>query len=57
MKRHGPLVGGPGITCALPATIASLPPAKLKHHPALIAAFALAHEVEGAPHEAGRHDH
>jgi hypothetical protein len=42
-----------GITCALPATIASLPPAKLEHHPALIAAFALAHEVEGAPHERG----
>jgi putative DNA primase/helicase len=37
---------GREITCPLPATIAYLPPAKPEHHPALIAAFALAHEVE-----------
>jgi hypothetical protein len=28
-----------GITCALPPSIAFLPPAKPEHHPALIAAF------------------
>ena len=37
---------GRGITCALPPTIAYLPPAKPEHHPALIAAFALSDEVE-----------
>jgi hypothetical protein len=35
-----------GITCPLPPTLAFLPPRKPEHHPAMIAAFALAHEIE-----------
>jgi hypothetical protein len=41
------------ITCALPPTLAFLPPTKPEHHPAMIAAFALVDEPEpgilGAP--------
>jgi putative DNA primase/helicase len=52
--RRRPIAGTPaerylrgrGITCAFPPTIAYLPQAKPEHHPALIAAFALADEVE-----------
>jgi putative DNA primase/helicase len=48
---------GRGITCPLPPTIAYLPPAKPEHYPALIAAFALADEVEpgilGEPRNVG----
>jgi len=43
-----------GITCPLPPTLGFLPPGKPEHHPAMIAAFALPHEVEpgllGEPH-------
>ena len=35
-----------GIACALPATLAYLPPSRPDHHPALIAAFALPDEPE-----------
>jgi hypothetical protein len=34
------------IACALPPTLAFLPPSKPKHHPAMIAAFALPDEIE-----------
>jgi putative DNA primase/helicase len=34
------------ITCPLPPTLGFLPPRKLEHHPAMIAAFALADECE-----------
>ena len=36
---------GRGITCALPTTLGFLPPRKPEHHPAMIAAFALADET------------
>jgi hypothetical protein len=46
-----------GITCALPPTLAYLPPLKPEHHPALVAAFALADEPEpgtlAAPQDVG----
>jgi hypothetical protein len=35
-----------GITCALPPTLAFLPPLKPEHHPAMCAAFALPDEIE-----------
>jgi hypothetical protein len=35
-----------GITCALPTTLAFLPPTKPEHHPAMIAAFAVCDEPE-----------
>jgi hypothetical protein len=35
-----------GITCPLPPTLRYLPPRKLEHHPAMIAAFALPDEIE-----------
>jgi hypothetical protein len=35
-----------GISCALPPTLAFLPPSKTGHHPAMIAAFGLPEEVE-----------
>ena len=35
-----------GITCALPPTLAFLPPTKLGHHPAMISAFGLCDEIE-----------
>jgi hypothetical protein len=42
-----------GISCPLPPTLAFLPPRKPTHHPAMIAAFGLPHEIEpgvlGAP--------
>lgn len=53
-QRH-PITGTPaeyylrsvrGITCGLPPTLAYLPPSKPEHHPALIAAFGIAEEVE-----------
>jgi hypothetical protein len=63
--RHRPIRGtiaekylrGRGITCPLPVTLGYLPPGKPDYHPALIAAFALPHEVEprilGKPHNVG----
>jgi hypothetical protein len=52
--RRLPIAGTPAerylrersVTCALPPTVAYLPPIKSEHHPALIAAFALADEDE-----------
>jgi hypothetical protein len=37
---------GRGVTCALPTTLGFLPPTKPEHHPAMIAALALAPEIE-----------
>jgi Toprim domain len=45
------------VTCALPATLAFLPPLKREHHPAMIAAFAMVDEPEpgvvGTPCDVG----
>lgn len=53
-SRRRPIAGtiaeqylrGRGITCPLPATLGFLPPRDSKRHPAMIAAFGLAGEVE-----------
>jgi hypothetical protein len=54
-RRRRPIEGTPaerylravrGITCALPATLGYLPTSKPEHHHAVIAAFALAEELE-----------